>query len=311
MNVASMPLSAKLERVVREAAVLLPGDTGRRLLMLITPAALATMAVVTGVWAFAHFFGVGEIADVIILVVGVAAIGGSAAQAAEKLVGFAIGTYHAKSDADLHRAAVDLAAAISIIGVDVTLALLLHNRPKSVFRTSFNGKVKPYSEAFPQALPRNGRFRYKPSVKFDPTMDAGHGKTDWLGNSSIGIARDRSVMPDDEANKRIAMAITHERVHRILKPKLYLLRQVRMYAIRSAYKRSYILRYLEEAFAEGLSTAKHVGISKEEFLRVKNFPFDRRYEITKEDLRTEGKGILLGPVVVGGATYNLYYGHIR
>lgn len=311
MNVASMSLSAKLERVVRDAATLLPGDAGRRLLALITPAALATMAVVTGIWAFAHFFGVGEIADVIVLVVGAAAIGGSAAEAAAKLVGFAVGTYHAKTDADLHRAATDLAAAISIIGIDVALAMLLHNRPKSIFTSSYKGALARYSEAFPVPLPRNSRFRYKPTVEFDPNKEAGAGSTNWVGNSVIGTVRDRSVMSDAQADKLIRMAMTHERVHRILKPKLYFLREVRIYALRSAYKRSYILRYLEEVFAEGLSTAKHLGISREEFLRVKNFPLDRRYEITREDLRAEGKGVLLGPVVVSGATFNLYYGRIQ
>lgn len=38
------------------------------------------------------------------------------------------------------------------------------------------------------------------------------------------------------------------------------------------------------------------------------FPFDQTYEVTLQQMGAEAAGILLGPVVVGGATYHAYYG---
>jgi hypothetical protein len=67
--------------VLTKAASLLPSDVGEQLLAMVTPQALATMAGVVVIWAGAHFFGIGEIADVILLVVGWVAIGGVAFEA--------------------------------------------------------------------------------------------------------------------------------------------------------------------------------------------------------------------------------------
>ncbi|WP_234455752.1 hypothetical protein [Kosakonia sp. LAM2021] len=81
MDVVRLDLQAKLKIVLTKAASLLPADVGQQLLALITPQALATMAGIVVLWAGAHFFGIGEIADVILLVVGWAAIGGVAVEA--------------------------------------------------------------------------------------------------------------------------------------------------------------------------------------------------------------------------------------
>jgi len=51
------------------------------------------MATIVMVWAGAHFFGVGELADVILLITGWAAIGGVAIEAGKKLYDFAFKTY--------------------------------------------------------------------------------------------------------------------------------------------------------------------------------------------------------------------------
>lgn len=307
VNVGTASMTTKLELVARKAALLLPGDAGQRLLALITPAALATMATVTGLWAAAHFFGAGEVADVILLFVGIAALGGSALEAGKHLVAFALKTSDARTEHDLDEAARHLAIAVSIMGIDFTIALLLHRKPKGIFSNSHGGEMPKFSEAFPRPLPRNGRFAYKPTTKFTRELFAGQGGTDPLGNVRIGRKFYPEAKPVGEAIKQMRLTATHERVHQLLKPKLYLLRKVRMYAMRSAYKRSYILRYLEEAFAEGMSRAKWNGITKEEFLSTRSFPLGDNYQITLVDLAQEGRGILMGPITVGGAVFYVYY----
>lgn len=66
MDVIRMDLPSKLRVVLTKAASLLPSDVGEQLLAMVTPQALATMAGVVVIWAGAHFFGIGEIADVIL-----------------------------------------------------------------------------------------------------------------------------------------------------------------------------------------------------------------------------------------------------
>lgn len=106
---------------------------------LITPQALATMATIVMVWAGAHFFGVGELADVILLITGWAAIGGVAIEAGKKLYDFAFKTYSAQSESDLDEAANDLAEVITLIGINTVFALLLRKKPDDIFKISLQG----------------------------------------------------------------------------------------------------------------------------------------------------------------------------
>lgn len=114
MNVNTMDLQGKLQVSMTKAAALLPANVGQHLLALITPQALATMAGIVVIWAGSHFFGIGEIADVILLIVGWVAVGGVAAEAGKKLYDFAIKTHSARTEADLDAAAHDLADAITL-----------------------------------------------------------------------------------------------------------------------------------------------------------------------------------------------------
>ncbi len=76
----------------------------------------------------------------------------------------------------------------------------------------------------------------------------------------------------------------------------------------SAYHKSYILRYLEEAFAELVGLMRAKGMSPRYVIDGFKFPLTNNYEITFTALRHEAAGVLLGPVIVGGAMYNVYYG---
>ncbi|EPG2867980.1 hypothetical protein QEG60_004415 [Pluralibacter gergoviae] len=315
MNVNTMDLQGKLQVSMTKAAALLPAEVGQHLLALITPQALATMAGIVVIWAGSHFFGIGEIADVILLIVGWAAVGGVAVEAGKKLYDFAIKTNNAKTEADLDAAAHDLADAITLLGVDTVLALLLRKKPGDTFKTTKgNMKISPYSSKVKASMasraPRNTNpsWRYRPKIRFTNQLNAGEGSTNIWGDITVGRRYDPTHRTSDEASKDLLVAIYHERVHQFVAPKFYLLRELRSYVRTSAYYKSFILRYLEEAFAETIGQLRANGMSYKYIVRGFKFPIADNYEITFTALRHEMAGILLGPVVVGGITYNVFYG---
>lgn len=309
-DVAHQTLTTRLEVVLKRAAALLPGDAGKRLLAMLTPAALATMAGVTAIWAGLHFFGVGEIADVILLIVGWAAVGSSALEAGKRLVSFALKAKDARSDADLTAAAQDLAAAIGILGIDVVLALLLHEKPKGTFKPSYRPEapLPPYGAAFPKALPRNGGLSYTPKITFTKTRFAGEGGTNALGDITIGRDFIPEAKSSAEAIAEVRKTIRHEQVHQFIAAKLYVLREPRMYLRMSAYKRSYILRYLEEAAGETVAQFRTEGVGRGQLMEGLRFPLGNKYQITIGKMGAEAAAILLGPVTVTGLVYHAIYG---
>ena len=98
----------------------------------------------------------------------------------------------------------------------------------------------------------------------------------------------------------------HESVHLWLNRTFSMLGRPALYMKAGAYKRSFILRYLEEAAAEGRSQL-HFPRREGEVVAYR-FPFDPTYEITLRQMGAEAKGLLLGPVTIGGATYHAYHG---
>ena len=123
--IAHWPPDRKIAEAIRRAIELVPQGVGKQLAALLSPESAAVVAAVVILWAGSHFLGVGEIADVILVIVGYVAMGGVALEAGEKLVKFAVVAAGAKSNADLDVAARHLADAVSLVGVQVISALLL------------------------------------------------------------------------------------------------------------------------------------------------------------------------------------------
>lgn len=121
----------------------------------------------------------------------------------------------------------------------------------------------------------------------------------------MGRACERTVKTAEQAAEDVLAALYHERVHSSIAPKFYLLRAF-MHV--SAYHKSYILRYLEEAFAELVGLMRAKGMSVRYVIDGFKFPLTNNDEITFTALRHEAAGVLLGPVVVGGAMYHVCYG---
>ncbi|EPJ5853348.1 hypothetical protein PGN83_19225 [Klebsiella aerogenes] len=311
MDVLRMDLQAKLQIVLTKTANHLPVDIGNYLLTMLTPHVLATMSGVLIVWGSAHFFGVGEIADVILLCAGWVAIGGVALNTGKLLYTFAIKTINAKTEDELEDAARDLSEAIMLVGVNTIFVILLKAKPADTFKRPFRGASMPqYSNEIAKrmSLPRNGGWRYTPTIKITKYKDVEQGATKIWGGATIGRNYYPNVMSKDEAYLKMLTTLYHERVHMAIAPKFYLLRELRVFMRQSAYSKSYILRYLEEALAETIGLLRARGMSREYIIQGFKFPLGNTYEITFSLLRHEAAGMLLGPITVGGIMYSVWYG---
>src|SRR5215471_3991715 len=101
----------------------MPGSLAYQLEALLTPLNLSIMAGTLALWAGSHFFGVGEIVDVGLLLVGAFTIGWSMEDVLRNLVDFGQGAIRATSEDDLDRAAQAFARAIVTAGITAVMAL--------------------------------------------------------------------------------------------------------------------------------------------------------------------------------------------
>ncbi|WP_438854382.1 hypothetical protein [Agromyces sp. M3QZ16-3] len=139
---------------------------------------------------------------------------------------------------------------------------------------------------------------YKPTVKGDASKGAGTGGTNRYGDywySTKGTVTEQNL------------AKFHEQVHSILSPKLLAFREFRAAVGMTLYKKSYILRGLEEALAETVAQLRVHGI--------KGLPTGLMFPIKNGYLSVStlgqaaqlGAEIALGTVVVAGYSYTVYW----
>jgi hypothetical protein len=125
LNVSAMSTTAKIEESLRRSIPLLPAEAKGLVLAMISPESLEIMAGTFVVLGVAQFFGVGEVADLIILLAGAAIVGKTAVDAAKELIAYATGVVAAQTSADLDTAAQHFAKAVMLVGVATVSALLL------------------------------------------------------------------------------------------------------------------------------------------------------------------------------------------
>ena len=138
-SVAAWPFEKRLEETFRRTLPKLGPEAAAQLSALINPAALTIIAGVLVAWIVSHAFGVGEIIDILILVVGIAAIGAAIFSGLDYLYDFASGAYQAKTSQDLDRAADNLSKAVAILGIQVVLAVLF--RGAKIPKTGSGGRI--------------------------------------------------------------------------------------------------------------------------------------------------------------------------
>lgn len=291
---AAISVQEKFADAIGRSQKYMPADAWSYVKGLLDPQSLALIVSVTGLWALSHFFGVGEIADGVLLVAGTLTLGASAVDVGRDLLAFGLGVREAKTTDDLEQAARRFAHAVVLGGVTIVTAMFFKTRPKA-----FNEPVFPPVRV-PTPGPRGPGLFYKPQIKIAPIanpdpMFTTLGITDMFGDITI------------EAKLTTAQQLEvlwHERVHQILTPRLYFLRNIRIKAAIEGYNRSYLLRYLEEALAESYSQLRARGLPG--LISGIRFPVRNGY-VTIGAMVRETRGILLGSILVGATTYRVIF----
>jgi hypothetical protein len=276
----------------------MPASLAMQLEALISPMNLSIMAGTLLLWAGSHFFGVGEIVDAGLLLVGAFFIGWSMEDVLRNLVTFGQTAIGAQTDADLDRAARAFAQAVITAGITAVMALLLRRSAKQLQATrgaTLGEVARPRSPGLANVGqdPQPGTLWSKPKVTGDPTLPAGEGSTSAFGDvrySTAGSATEQQL------------ARMHELVHQFFSPRLGPLRTFRARLGMSAYARSVFLTYLEEALAETVAQMRMNGLTG--LMTGIRFPIANGY-ITLQQLASEGAEI--GTIIVGTERFSVQF----
>lgn len=301
-HVANWPFEKRLEESIRRAMPRLGPEVQAQLRAILSPEALAIIAAVLIAWVVSHAFGVGEIIDIIIVGLGVFAIGLAVFDGLDHLYDFAAGAYKARSIQHLDQAADHFAKAVSILGIQAVLAVLFRGAPKS-----YRGKpVKASGPKTKFGATYRPKLQWRKYVPGEGKLPAGNGWTTTTGDivvSSRGSAKTRQLV------------LFHEKVHQILTPKLYPLRKFRIRNRTKSYSESSLSRYLEEALAETVAQVRVKGVR--EFMTGIRFPVQEGYVfiLRRGDssgffggagVVTEISGLLVGGLEIAGIHLDIY-----
>jgi hypothetical protein len=287
-----MSATERLARVLELSEKHFAPDVWQTIACFLTPLNLGIMAGTLALWGGSHFFGIGEIIDVLLLVIGAFTIGWSIVDVARDLYDFADYTINATTDADLEKAAEAFAHAVVLAGVTVIMALLLRKSVKEMpkFRqASVTEAMRPrWRLGLPEVPPdpEAGRIWSRPGIVEDPAYESGQGKTFEFGEVHYS--------PHGSLTQR-ALGRIHELGHRFLIPRFIALRTLRVRLNVAGYERLALLRYLEEALVE---TVAQVGARGLKYLRVRRgitFPVRLGY-VTLGQMKREGA--LIGTIIV-------------
>lgn len=283
-NPASMSSTEKIGEAMRRALPLVPANARAVITQMLEPAALAIVAATLAVWAGSHFFGVGEIVDVILLAVGVFSIGFSVFEGGAELMEFAEGALGAASEADLDAAAGHFARAVTLLGISAVQAALTKGPAGAVARRGIPRTTPRIAVGEPPPAGNVLRLSRPSSIP-----GGALGITDEYG--SIIVSRSQSL-----TEQRITLY--HELVHRYFSPRTGPLRKLRAELSISGYVKSAFLKYLEEGLAEGYAQLRVNGLAAG--LRAYRFPIENGYVTVSELI---GEGVLVGTISLGGALF--------
>jgi hypothetical protein len=143
MDVANMSLLDKLTEAVTRSGRHMPAELAREVAAIFTTTNLAIMAGTLVVWAGSHLAGVGFLADIILLCLGVVFLGWTAVELAGVLYEFATVLADAGTEADLERAGALFAQAILLAGVGAVSAVLLRGAGGAVRNARAAGGAPP------------------------------------------------------------------------------------------------------------------------------------------------------------------------
>jgi len=297
VSVAGYSTAERLGEVLKRALPLLAPEARRQIEKLLDPETLWIVAGVLTAWIVSHAFGIGEIIDAIIVGLGTVAIGLSIFEGLDALYLFGKLAIDAQSSQDLDDSARYFARAVAVLGVQAVLAFLFKGTPKTFKDRRFNMGAPP---AYAAGL------RSKPPLVATRRLPAGAGETEFWGGiriSRLGTATDRRL------------AAIHESIHRMLAPKLAILRNFRVGGRAASYNRSSLAVYLEEALAE---TAAQVGVNGVgSAFRGVSFPVKFGYVTLLREATIRGQrvrpflpelgGLTAGGFIYGGVAYEIWW----
>jgi len=286
-QVATMSRESKIQEAMRRSLPRLGPDARAQVEAMLSPASLAIIGSTLVVWAGSHFFGIGEIVDIVLLVVGFSLLGVSVLEGAKELMAFAETALGAVDEAELDKAAEHFARAVVILGISTISAILLRKSASSVIK-----RGAPHIHRMPNIgkPPAPGT---PPRVTRPFSLGNGvQGQTDAWGN--IAVMRNQSMQQQ-------RLTLLHEWVHRVLSPRVGPLRQIRAQIRLSAYGRSALLQYLEEALAESYAQLRMGGGIRGLLVGIK-FPLAEGYVTISQ---MAGEGIAIGNITIGSAQFTV------
>ena len=297
-SISTWSSTDKAAEAIRRSKRFMPDSVARQLDSFLSAENLSILSGTVVAWAGSHFFGVGEVADVALLLVGAFMVGTSITGVVCDLVTFGTTAINARSEEDLDRAARSFASAVVAAGVTVVFAILLKRSATKLqgIRGPNIGQVvvprRPGLVAVEPEPPGGGAWR-TPTVTGDPTMPAGQGATNAFGDvkySTRGSATDQQLVR------------LHELVHSFFSPRFRIFRTFRARLAMSGYTRSVLLRYLEEALAESFAQLRTNGLSG--VVTGIRFPVANGY-MSLQQLVCEGAEI--GKIMLGTEQFSVQF----
>ena len=283
-DIDRMSRAEKVGEAMRRSLPLLPSNARGLIESMLTPGSLAIIAGTLAVWAGSHFFGVGEVVDVILLGVGAIALGFSVFDGASELYDFAVGALEARTDADLEAAGKHFARAVVVLGISTIQAILLRGQGRTVAargRPQLRGRI-----GVGEPPPSGNQLRVS-----RPKSIPGEILGDATEYGVIRVARNQSLTEQ-------RLTLLHELVHRYLSPRVGPLRRFRAELKSAGYDRSAFLKYIEEALAEGYAQLRVNGLAQA--VQAYRFPLERGH-VTVSQLVAEAQAI--GSIMLGGAFF--------
>jgi hypothetical protein len=190
----------------------------------------------------------------------------------------------AGSSRQLDSAAQPFARPVRLLGISTVQAVLLRGQGRAVVSRG-QAQMYPRLQVEPPPPPGNQLNLTRP-----PSILTGEaGLTSPYG--VITVARNQSL-----SEQRVTLY--HELVHRYFSPRTGPLRKIRAEVRMSAYSRSALPRYLEEALAEGYGQLRVHGLEKA--LGAYRFPIDMGY-VTVAQMIAEGQ--VIGTITLGGVLF--------
>jgi hypothetical protein len=324
LNVGEMSSGEKIIETLKRSVNYMPDGLKEQWNALLSPENIAIMSATMLLFIVSHMFGVGEVVDAILLLVGAAMMGPAIVKAAEHFLA-ACDCTSANSEPELEKCADELAHGVILLGIDIALIVLLRRQAKSIelsrggAGSSWIRTAKPGGRA-PVMV---GKTTYDPGgiglpnvgpdpqpsafwSKYSPVKDFSLqpgilGQTEWFGE----IHYSGHLSP--EVAK---VTLAHEGWHSFLTPRIRPLRTVRVQLNAAGYGRSVFLRYLEEMMAEGKGQigtffeAVPFGGGTTIIRHILRFPLDNRY-VTISQLQAEGMAI--GTILIGSQVFTVTF----